>query len=151
MAEGAAGKWRQGVTWAIAIVCSGLGVAVLNNLVANRSTIVEYSINRTAVGADQAAVIPDFRVGDTSLRSLYIYTIKLRYGSGPELESAKVGIDLGTVNVKAVGKIVPDGPGPLFAVACEPFVAATKSVATICSVGRLSPFVGTYAFLCYRY
>src|ERR1700722_13592830 len=144
MNEIAAARWRQVITWAIAAIFGGLGGAVLNNLLANRSTTVEYTINRTALGSDQTTVIPEFKVGGTSLQSLYIYGVKLQYGSGPELEKAKVGIDLGTLAVKPIGKIVPDGPSPPFAVACDPFFASTKSIAAVCSIGRLGPNVGSY-------
>ncbi len=144
MTQSTAARWKQGFTWAIAIIFSGLGGAVLNNVLASRSTTVEYSINRTALGADQTTVIPEFKVGGLSLQSLYIYNVKLQYSAGPELENAKVGIDLGTLNVKPIGKIVPDGPTPLFAVTCEPFVPGAKSISTICSIGRLSSNVGTY-------
>jgi len=144
MAEKTAGRWKQGVTWVIAIVFSGLGGAVLNNIISSRSTIIEYTISRTAVGADQAAVIPDFKVGGNSLQSLYIYTVKLQYSSGPELEGAKLGIDLGTAAVKPVGKIVSDGPSPLFAISCGPFAPGAKTTASVCSIGRLSSNVGAY-------
>jgi hypothetical protein len=138
-------RWRLGITWGIAIVCSGLGGAVLNTWYANRSTIIEYTITRTALGADQTAVIPDFRVGATSLQSLYIYSVKLQYRSGPEIESAKVGIGLLTPNVKLIGKTVPEGPSQVFHISCDPFGSQSKSSGTTCSVGRFSPHVGVYS------
>lgn len=144
MNEATAGRWKQAVTWLIAIIFSGLGGAVLNNWIANRSTTIEYTINRTALGTDQTAVVPDFQVGGASLQSLYIYSVKLQYSSGPELENAKVGIDLLTPHVKLVGKTVPEGPSEVFRISCEPFESRPKSSGTICSLGRLSSNVGAY-------
>jgi hypothetical protein len=135
---------RQAITWVIAIGFGGLGGAVLNNWLANRSTTIEYTINRTALGADQTAVIPDFKVGGAPLEALYIYSVKFQHASGPELENAKVGIDLSTPNVKLIGKTVPEGPSEVFRITCEPFESRVKSSGTICSVGRLSSNVGAY-------
>lgn len=92
---------KQGITWMIAIVCGGLGGAFLNQWYANRSTVVEYSINKTVLGTDQTTVLPNFRVqiGDTALQSVFIYAVKLQYRSGPELENVRVGIRLLTPGV----------------------------------------------------
>ncbi len=102
--------WKQYVTWAIAAICSGLGGAVFTYVILTRSTTIEYTINRTALGTNETAVVPDIKVGDTSLKSLYIYSIKLQYASGSELENAKVGIDLANPSVKSVGTIIPESP-----------------------------------------
>ncbi len=135
---------KQAITWVIATCFGGLGGAVLNNWLANRSTTIEYTINRTALGADQTAVIPDFKVGGAPLEALYIYSVKFQHTSGPELENAKVGIDLSTPNVKLIGKTVPEGPSEVFRITCEPFESRVKSSGTRCSVGRLSSKVGAY-------
>src|SRR5208337_1886018 len=84
------------------------------------------------------------KVGGAPLEALYIYSVKFQYRSGPELENAKVGIDLSTPNVKLIGKTVPEGPTEVFRITCEPFESRVKSSGTICSVGRLSSNVGAY-------
>jgi hypothetical protein len=144
MKESTAGRGTKAITLLITALCGGLGGSVLTNYLASRSTTIEYTINRTALGTDQTAVIPDFKVGGTPLQALYIYSVKFQYSSGPELEGAKVGIDLSTPNVKLIGKTVPEGPSEVFRITCDSFEGRAKSSGTTCSVGRLSSNVGAY-------
>src|ERR1700733_12875066 len=136
---------KQGTTWMIAIVCSGLGGAFLNQWYANRSTVVEYSINKTVLGTDQTT-LPNFRVqiGDTALQSVFIYAVKLQYRSGPELENVRVGIRLLTPSVKLVGNTVVEKPGEAFDFNCAAFETRTKSSGTTCALRRLNSNVGAY-------
>jgi len=147
MSEGVASRWKQAITWLIAIGFGGLGGAFFNNWYANRSTVIEYSVNRAVLGTDQTAVVPNFRVqvGDTSLQSLYIYTVRVQYSSGPELENAKIGIGLLTPNVKLVGKTVAEKPSEAFDISCGPFETGPKSSGATCTVRRFNSHVGAYA------
>jgi hypothetical protein len=146
MSEGAPSHLKQVITWLIAITFGGLGGAFFNNWYANRSTVIEYSVNRTVLGTDQTTVVPDLRiqVGGASLQALYIYTVKLQYISGPELENARVGIGLQTSSSKLVGNTVAERPGEAFAIGCEPFEARNKSSGTTCMVRRFNSHVGAY-------
>jgi hypothetical protein len=136
--------WKQNVTWAITAICSGLGGAIFTYLMLTRSTVIEYTINRTALGSNETAVVPNIKVGDTNLKSLYIYSIKLQYASGFELEKANIGIELVNPSVKSVGTITPESPSQVFPVSCEQFKYTPKSVGTTCSFGRFGTNVGTY-------
>jgi len=146
MSADASNRWKQAITWTVAIVCSGLGGAIFNNWYSNRSTVIEYSINRTVLGTDQTTVVPNFRVqvGNTVVQSLYLYTIKLQYSSGPELENARIGIGLTTPGAKLVGNTVTEKPGEAFEFNCAPFETGSKSSGTTCILRRLSPHVGAY-------
>jgi hypothetical protein len=127
---------RQVITWIIAIVFSGLGGSAFTYWWTTRSTIINYTVNRTSLGADETAVVPDIKVGGETLQSLFIYNIKLQYSSGPELEGAKIAIALPSYT-KLVGKVIAEGPGPLFHISCEPFAAQGKDIASSCSLARL--------------
>jgi hypothetical protein len=139
--------WKQIITWILAVVFSGLGGAVLTLWFANRSTVVEYSINKTVLGTDQTTVVPNFRVqvGETTLQTLFIYTLKLQYRSGPEIENAKVGIGLLTPGVMLVGNTVAERPSEAFDFSCAPFDVRPKSSGTTCILRRLNSNVGAYA------
>lgn len=90
-------------------------------------------------------MIPDFTVGNASLNSLYIYSLKFDYRSGPELENAKVGIDFADPNARNIGKIVPESTSQVFPITCDQFKNTGKSpLGTICSFGRFNSNVGTY-------
>ncbi|MGO8788985.1 MAG: hypothetical protein ACLQVL_16590 [Terriglobia bacterium] len=136
---------KLAIGWLIAICFGGLAGALFNNWYVNRSTVIEYSVNRTVLGTDQTTVVPNFRiqVGDTSLQSLYIYSIKLQYSSGPELENAKVGVGLHP-SVKLVGKTVVEKPSEAFGISCEPFETELKSSGATCTVRRFNSHVGAY-------
>jgi len=140
--------WKQLITWLIAFTCGGLGGGVFTQWYINRSTVVEYSINRTVLGTDQTTVVPHFRVqvGDTTFEKLYLYTLKLQYSSGPELENAKVGIGLLAPNsdVKLIGNVVTEKPGEAFYFNCAPFEAGPKATGTTCTLRRLNSNVGAY-------
>ena len=138
--------WKQGITWILAFGCGGLGGALFNQWYANRSTVVEYTLNKTVLGTDQTTVVPNFRVqvGDTALKTLYIYTLKLQYRSGPELENVKVGIGLLTPGVKLVGNTVTERPSEAFDFSCAAFESRTKSSGTTCTLRRLNSNVGAY-------
>jgi hypothetical protein len=136
--------WKQYVTWVLMLMFGGFGGSLLTFFLVNRSTTIEYTINRTALGTNETAVIPDFKVGDTNLKSLYIYSIRFDYRSGPELENAKVGIDFANQNVRSVGKIVPESTSQVFPITCDQFKDTGKSLGTICSFGRFNSNVGTY-------
>src|ERR1700691_847908 len=131
--------------------------SLFNNWYVNRLTVIEYSLNRTALGTtDQTTVLPNFRiqVGDDnrSLQSLYIYGIKLQYSSGPELENARVGIGLHPIlnangwgpQIGFVGKTVVEKPSEAFGITCEPFVIGRDSSGTTCMVRRFNSHVGAY-------
>ena len=127
-----------------AVLFGGAGGAFITHWFATQTTVIEYGIGKTALGADQTAVIPDFKVGGTTVQTLFIYSIRLQYGSGPELEGARVGIELQNPSVKSFGKIVADGPSQVFHINCEQFAAHVKSSGTLCSMGRLNSNVGAY-------
>ena len=67
--------WKQYVTWVLMLMFGGFGGSLLTFFLVNRSTTIEYTINRTALGTNETAVIPDFKVGDTNLKSLYILSL----------------------------------------------------------------------------
>lgn len=98
------------------------------------------------LGTDQTTVVPDFRlqVAGTVLQRLYLYTVKIQYRSGPELENAKVGVEL-TPNATLIGNTVPEAPGQVYAFQCAPFSGRAKSNGTTCVVSRLNSHIGAYS------
>jgi hypothetical protein len=49
MSEGGTIGWKQLTTWMITIVFSGLCGGLFTNWYANRSTVIEYSVNKTVL------------------------------------------------------------------------------------------------------
>ena len=130
----------------LAFGCGGLAGAIFTQWYTNRSTVVEYTVNKTVLGTDQTTVVPNFRVqvGDTTLRTLYIYTVRLQYRSGPEIENAKVGVELTAPSLGLIGNTVVEKPSEALDFACAPFQVRSVSSGTTCNLRRLNSNVGAY-------
>ena len=100
--------FKQIVTWIIAITCAGLSGSVVGIWWTNRSSVVQYTVTHTVLGTNQSTVVPNFKiqVGDVVLESLYLFTLKIKHESGPEIENATVGIEI-KPSVKFVGNTPP--------------------------------------------
>jgi hypothetical protein len=66
--------WKQSVPWVLTLTCGGLAGSIFTQWYINRSTVIEYRLNKTVLGTDQTTVVPNFRVqvGNTSVQTLYI-------------------------------------------------------------------------------
>ncbi|MGH9628199.1 MAG: hypothetical protein ACRD7E_07655, partial [Bryobacteraceae bacterium] len=123
---------KQIIPWIIAVV-SGVGIPVLAIWYANRPTEIQYSTSKTVLGTDETTVVPQFRVqvGDTILQRLYLHTIRIQHQSGPEIENAKIGIEL-IPSVKLVGNTVTEAPGEVYNFECAEFAVRPASTGTTC-------------------
>jgi len=75
-------EMRQGVTWLIAILCSGSAGALFTQWYTNRSTVMEYSVNKTVLGSSDEtteSLVPkvQIQVDAKQYQKLYIYSVKL--------------------------------------------------------------------------
>lgn len=128
--------------WIVSIIVSmlfgGTAGAFINQYYENRETIIGYSLSTTSLGAAEAtkSVLPGLKLvlGDSEIPAVYTHTVELAHSSGPEAESARVGIQIR--NGALLGKVLAEGPSAVHTIDCGDFDARSNSL--ICNVGRVS-------------